>query len=260
MNPTYAICITHRNNVATVRKSLESILTQIDDKFEVVVVDSFSNDGSFEVLQKFHDEGAIRLMRRKCSRGLGRQIAFENSKGEYVIANMDLDDTFRPVLSKTLDFYLAKTKGKVLRVTDAMKGSDVPWHRQAVTIAPRGVVSSVGGWRDLNWGEDWDLWERAARVGVYRWTVIPFRSEVGSARKTAEAGFVGRNIHRFRRNRQLIRLGRPRYTERTLMRVLADSAARLSMVGSDKFPTDQVRWRFDEKSPETMEPPPVGGL
>jgi hypothetical protein len=34
-------------------------------------------------------------------------------------------------------------------------------------------LNDLGGWRDLNWGEDWDLWARASGVGRYAFVPYP---------------------------------------------------------------------------------------
>ena len=52
----YSICVTHYNNVETVASSLTSILCQVDEKFEIIITDNFSTDGSREVLQRFAKE------------------------------------------------------------------------------------------------------------------------------------------------------------------------------------------------------------
>jgi len=55
----YSICITHYNNYPTVEASLNSILNQIDDNFEVIVIDNFSNDGSERILKNFSEQEKI---------------------------------------------------------------------------------------------------------------------------------------------------------------------------------------------------------
>ncbi|HME18455.1 MAG TPA: glycosyltransferase family 2 protein [Nitrososphaerales archaeon] len=154
--PVYSICITHYNNARTVRESMESILSQVDDRFEVVVVDNFSNDGSREILQGYASDGRIKLIERRCSRGRGRQIAFEESSGDYIISGVDLDDVFRPVFIRLLDGYRTFFEGQCLFLSGK---------HEAITIAPRPLVERVGGWRDVPAGEDIDLWARMAKEG-----------------------------------------------------------------------------------------------
>jgi glycosyltransferase involved in cell wall biosynthesis len=143
-------------------------LQQIDDRFEVLVVDSKSTDGSLAILQRFEALGKIRLIVKKCSRGEGRQIAFGASNGEYVLANLDLDDVFKSKLLELIDFYHKRAEGYLLWVR--CPTPDSYWGEENVTIAPSKLLAGLGGWRDLQFYEDWELCARAARQGVYRWT------------------------------------------------------------------------------------------
>src|SRR2546427_4705175 len=168
MNPKYSICITHYNEAPTIRASLESLLSQIDSNFEIVVVDSKSSDGSEEILREYSRKGMIKLITRRCSRGRGRQIALENSTAAFIIANMDLDDIFRPRLRELLEKYQENCSEDLLWVQSIEERGF--WGRGNITIAPRGLLVDIGGWHDLQIGEDWELCRRAAHVGRYRWT------------------------------------------------------------------------------------------
>lgn len=153
--PLYSICITNYNSEDSVRQSLESIIAQVDKRFEIVVVDNCSEDASLNILREFEDKW-IKLIVRKCSRGLGRQIAIENSTGEYIISNMDMDDVHKPNLSQFLQIYHKFFEGYMLVARDV------------VTVAPRRVIDAIGGFKDLNYLEDRDLWMRAAQLGYLR--------------------------------------------------------------------------------------------
>jgi len=192
--PSHSICITHYNNAATVRESLESILAQIDDRFEVIVVDNYSNDGSREVLQGYASSQRIKLIERHCSRGRGRQIAFEESSGDYIISGVDLDDIFRPIFLRLAEAYHTFFEGKCL----FMSGK-----HEAITVVPRTLVERVGGWRDVPAGEDIDLWARIAKEGEL--IHVPYRriqSEVNP-----HAGLVHRTARRFDRTRSAFIIG-----------------------------------------------------
>jgi glycosyltransferase involved in cell wall biosynthesis len=197
----YSICITHYNNAGTVRDSLDSLLKQLDDTFEVVVVDNMSNDGSQVILEQYENMGAVRLIKARCSRGRGRQIAFMNSVGEYVVSNLDMDEVFSPSLTSFLDFYHNRCEGNVLAVVPREGGRG-----PNVTLAPRSVLTEIGGWRDLQYGEDWDVWSRAASIGKYRWTTFPLvnRLDKHEDRRTQ----AGRFKYRLGKYRDELRLGR----------------------------------------------------
>jgi len=163
------------NEVGTVEKSFRSLIRQLDSNFEVIVVDNFSTDGTYDILRDLQYGYGIRVIQRRCSRGIGRQVAFEYASGDYIIANMDLDDFFLPVLNQIIGLYHDQVEGKMLVVFNAKPPPDMTFGWvQNITIAPRELVASVGGWRDLNVFEDWDIWSRASKAGKYCWTSFKF--------------------------------------------------------------------------------------
>jgi hypothetical protein len=165
-----------------------------------------SNDGSEKILEAYASEGKISLLTKKCTRGVGRQVAFEKSSGAYVISNLDMDDSFRPVLQRLVDIYHAISEGKVLAVV-----SDPNDWSQNITIGSRGDISSIGGWRDLQYAEDWDLWSRAAAAGKYAWTVYPVADRIMTRRE--RSSFLGKLRYRYGRYRDEMRLGRDVFRE-----------------------------------------------
>src|SRR5665647_3308215 len=132
----YSICITNYNMRNTLRECLESVFSQIDSDFEVVVCDNFSKDGSREILEEYARNRKIKLIIEHSNRGRGRQIAFEYSKGDYIISGIDTDDVIRPVLKDVLREYHEKHEGYMLQF-------------ETIYIVPRHLVIAVGGWRDL---------------------------------------------------------------------------------------------------------------
>jgi len=196
IRPKYSVCITTYNEGDKVLTCLESILSQTDGGFEIVVSDNLSNDGSQEILQEYAEGGKIRLFRQKCSRGAGREIAFENARGEYIVSGIDADDAMIPNrLSPLLEFYHEKCEGNLLRLQ---------W--SGIVIAPTELVRTLGGWRDLQWAENWDICERAARIGKYSWTIFRVKDAIileGSKR------FSG--IHKDLETNSVIRKNRIRY-------------------------------------------------
>ena len=87
----YATVFNNSNRVAS---SLDSIINQLPDfneNFEMVIVDNFSTDGTWEILQEYADRYSnITIFQLECKRGTGRQKAFEMTSGEYVFS-VDLD-------------------------------------------------------------------------------------------------------------------------------------------------------------------------
>jgi glycosyltransferase involved in cell wall biosynthesis len=204
--PKYSICVTHFNNAATVKQSLESILNQINDDYEVIVVDDKSTDGSYEILRRFESMGKIKLIQAKCSRGKGREIAFENSRGKYIVANMDMDDVFKPRLRELLARYHAVAEGKLLWAKSIIKGAF--WGGDLIVVAPRDLIRELGGWRDLQLAEDAELCSRAARQGKFcrgEFALMDATNPHPERKRTR----VGRMKWRYLRYRESLRTGIP---------------------------------------------------
>jgi glycosyltransferase involved in cell wall biosynthesis len=175
----YSICITHYNNKPTVRESLESLLHQVDDRYEIVVVDSKSTDGSLEMLRDYAREGSIRLVEQRCTRGKGRQIAFEKSHGAIVISNLDMDEVYCDGLKRLIELYCRQAYDRLLLAISSTNVGER--ERQNITIGTRTVLEQLGGWRDVNYGEDWDLWRRAAEIDKFSVVVFPLVTGIDPA-------------------------------------------------------------------------------
>lgn len=202
----YSVCITCLNEARTIRRSLDSILEILSSEFEVVIEDGRSTDGTYEILQEYSKSGKIKLIQKKCNRGQGRQLAFENSTGDYIISNIDMDDTFKRGLSRLLDFYHSQCNGKIL-----LSIKDAKVWTQNIMIGPRKLISELGGWRDLQWAEDWDLWCRAASVGKYVWTIFSLVDETNPHHERRKS--IRKFKTRYTIYRDLLRLGRRVFSE-----------------------------------------------
>lgn len=248
----YSICITHYNNIQTLEESLGSILNQIDQNFEVVVVDNMSNDGSQDVLKKYANDRKITLVQKKCLRGVGRQIAFETSSGDYIISNLDMDDMFYPALSKLLSLYHERCEGNLLL---ACTTPDAEGWGSNVTIGPRDLISKLGGWRDLQYYEDWDLWSRAAQTGKYMWTNFSLVKSVNNHRERRDS--IGRLRYRYARYFAMTRLGKRIFSEDEKISPAQRAVLLLSRIGATLRPLSVESFNrdfnnFDQKYELTL--------
>ena len=184
-------------------------MSQIDDSFEVVIVDNLSSDGSQHILDKYQEGRVVRVLRKRCNRGRGRQIGLEHSLGSYVISNLDMDDVFRPFLPDLLELYHAKSEGNLLHVRT--NPADREGWGSNTTIAPRKLLLELGGWRPLQFYEDWDLWSRAARRGLYQWTKFTLVLESNTHRERKSS--FGRVRFRYSRYVDMSRLGRKIFSD-----------------------------------------------
>jgi hypothetical protein len=128
------------------------------------------------------------------------------SKGAYVIAQIDMDDVYEPVLCKLVSAYELRLPKGVLRVVNDQK-------RGAVTIAPRSFLDDIGGWPDLDYVEDRWVWGRAAERGIYSWARFPLYSKITRSRE--KRGFVSRVKRIYGIQRDRIRIGATAHVSRS---------------------------------------------
>ena len=173
MMPLISIYGTVYNNVYIVEDSILSLYKALSDferNYELVIVDNYSTDGTWEKLLKLRRIiKNMKLLRCKCSRGKGRDIALRHTNGDYVMY-VDFDCLF----SNELNAVIAKlrricAKGEIWNFGFATRET---------------MIEQVGGWKDLNFGEDWELLWRAIKRGV-KLKIITVKSPIQNVRLTS---------------------------------------------------------------------------
>lgn len=173
MSATLCLYSTVFNNVQYVEQSISSVWRP---DAEIVVVDSFSTDGTWEKLLILRKEFNLKLFRYKCSRGLGRQIALKKCRERSVTAYFDMDTTYYETFHKLIDYVTQHDNLRML----------VPY--VPTFIARREAVLERGGWRDLNYLEDNEMNSRVgfdivAPVIIGRNVHVPGRGIMGPTRE-----------------------------------------------------------------------------
>ncbi|OQA79251.1 MAG: putative teichuronic acid biosynthesis glycosyltransferase TuaG [Tenericutes bacterium ADurb.Bin239] len=84
------------NNEKYIEETINSILNQTHQNFEIIVVDDYSSDKTIELVEKFNDERII-ILKNKENMGaaFSRNKALAKATGEYV-AFLDADDIWLP--------------------------------------------------------------------------------------------------------------------------------------------------------------------
>ena len=93
-NVLVSVIMSAHNAERTIVKSIQSLLNQTYKNLEILLVDDFSNDKTYEIIQDFEKTNKnIKLFRNDKNIGLTRSLnnLIKQAKGEY-IARQDADD------------------------------------------------------------------------------------------------------------------------------------------------------------------------
>jgi glycosyltransferase involved in cell wall biosynthesis len=150
----------------TLEASIESIMAQIDDRFEVILIDDGSSDHSsavgMDLANRYSNLHFIPL-KRDSERRLGktRNFSFEVASGEWCIFHLDTDDK--------VDTGLQEFVEQVERLSLLMP-RDVLISGQQIHMAKRAFLLRHGPFNNIYRGEDRDLYMRLVRTS--EWIVI----------------------------------------------------------------------------------------
>jgi glycosyltransferase involved in cell wall biosynthesis len=134
------ICVygTVYNNAGTLEESIRSVWKP---EYEIVIVDNYSTDGTWEKLLELKKEYNLRLYRYRCSRGLGRNIALHKCPEDSLTAYFDLDTKYNRAFHRVIE--AAEVYGSA--------------SAHGLVVVNREYAIRRGGWRDLNVTEDMDF-------------------------------------------------------------------------------------------------------
>lgn len=120
MAPVLSVCIPAYNNAAYIRKTIESILEQDCEDFELVVIDDCSSDNTVGIVETIKDS-RIRLVRNEKNLGMtgNWNKCIEEAAGEYVKLVCADDILYEGSLKKEMDA-LKKNPGVNLVMSDTL--------------------------------------------------------------------------------------------------------------------------------------------
>ena len=181
----YSICMVNLDMEKYIRQSILSISNQLDDEFEVVVVDGGSKDNSIHYIQQlaFLDSRIrpIFLPRDKNRKiGADRNISIQQARGEYVLLHLDCDDLYFRFLKDWID---------VFHIVEKRVGQDFLLAGKQVNMGRRSFLLSRGPYKNLHF-EDRELWNRLDEEGrLVRMTHqnISIRMPLGRIERIAKA-------------------------------------------------------------------------
>ena len=226
--PLVSVLLPVRDGGAYLASAVTSVLTQTCDDLEVVLVDDGSTDGAIDAL-------GIADPRLRIHRNPGRGLvsalnyAAYQARGHY-LARMDADDVALPErLARQLELLesgsgIGIAGAQVEIIAEAGVGEGYRAYQQWVNglctpeaigreiyvespiphptaMLRRDLFRSLGGYRDVDWAEDYDLWLRAHLGGIrmakpegtlLRWRDHAARVTRGDPRYRLEAFTAGK--------------------------------------------------------------------
>jgi glycosyltransferase involved in cell wall biosynthesis len=194
--PEVSVLLPCYNAAAFLPACLASLFEQSFDRFEIVAVDDGSQDRTSRLLEESARRDRRLKVIRRDHRGVATalRIASEEARAP-IVARMDADDICRPDrLAVQVDFLRGHSEvgvvGSCVRffpregLTDGLLRYE-SWvnglvsHEQMVSdlfvesplphpsvMMRRECLDRVGGYREMGWPEDYDLWMRMAGAGV----------------------------------------------------------------------------------------------
>lgn len=188
---TATVLMSVYNDEVFVEEAIKSILPQLTNDIELLIIDDSSTDRSSKILQDFESQYLqIRLIRNEQNRGLGYCLAIgtEKAKGRYII-RMDADDICLPDrFSKQISFLeqnpdIDIVGGSAIEIDE--KGNkgvtrqmplsheeilQVIWANPFIhsTVAfRREKIMKTGNYNaQIRRRQDYDLWFRCAKQGL----------------------------------------------------------------------------------------------
>jgi len=150
----YTIAMVNLNMEDTIQQSILSIYNQLDESYEILVVDGGSTDKSIEKiksLQFFVKNLRLIELKRDKKRLLGadRNTSIIESKGEYVLLHLDCDDIYTPYI---------KTWVKIYHLLEEIYGDDYLIMGKHINMAKRKTLID-NPYKNLQ-SEDRELWMR----------------------------------------------------------------------------------------------------
>ena len=215
-----SIIIPLYNKEAIIKKSLESVLTQDYDDFEVIVVNDGSTDKSAEIVKAIHDTRITLIEQENGGPSKARNTGVKNAKGEWILFLDADDELLQGALSRfvsltknerdcnflTCSYYVRNLKNELIPHT--MKDGRVKnsfrdfflyrFHtRTGVAIYKRDLIMNYLFNEELRRYEDFDVWLRMFKTAKVYCSSVPVLienqrySEASAARKNISEDFVG---------------------------------------------------------------------
>ena len=159
--PLVSVIIPMYNAAQFIPQTLESLLYQTMQDFEVIVVDDCSTDNSVEVVESYADKfgagggelSVIKMPENTGMPGLPRNVGIKAARGKYIVF-LDSDDLYTPTALEELSTLAEEYQADVVHCNDsysAFKGKPLPADDPHMTdtdyiLDPENLVRSNWQW------------------------------------------------------------------------------------------------------------------
>ncbi|MEI6488263.1 MAG: glycosyltransferase [Bacteroidota bacterium] len=188
-NLFFSIVIPTYNRASFIKSTIDSVLNQVYQNFEIIIVDDGSTDNTEEVIRTIPSEKIRYFKVENSERAAARNFGILQSNGEY-LTFLDSDDILFPDYLQNannsilkykrcpffhLGYEIRNYKGKILYQFNKIKSEDLDFIVKGNPLSCMGVfirrdVSEKFKFnedRELSGSEDWELWLRIiANFGI----------------------------------------------------------------------------------------------
>ncbi|WP_319421335.1 glycosyltransferase [Pleurocapsa sp. FMAR1] len=136
MNPKVTVCLPNLNNFAFIRERLDTIVNQTFQDWELVVVDGYSNDGAWEIIQEYASQDSRIHLFQEQPEGIYQAFnsCIYKARGEYIYIATS-DDTMTPdclekmvaTLDKNTDCDLCQCKLEFIDENSELLPAEKQW-------------------------------------------------------------------------------------------------------------------------------------
>lgn len=225
--PVISVVIPLYNRGPYIARAIRSVLSQTEQRFEIIVVDGDSTDNGPKIVNSFKDDRILFYTQRGSGVSSARNEGVRHSQSDF-IAFLDADDEWTRDHIETLmklrnrypeagayaTAYVIKFPNSRIRPANYFAIPDRPWEgllqsyfksgafgsppvwTSAVGI-PKHIFMELGGFKDgVWWGEDTDLWGRIAlRYPIaFSWNGIGIYHTEASNRVCTRAWPIEENV------------------------------------------------------------------
>lgn len=215
--PLVSVIIACKNTGEHFEACLKSVRAQTYKNIEIVVVDNFSSDGTYEVAKKY----ANKTYQKGPERSTQFNYGFSKSKGELIyrigpdyVLEKDVIRTCVGLIAKGYDALALHNRSIGESIWAKVRYYERESYQNdssivAVRFMKRGVFKKLGGFDEsLVAGEDFDLHNRLVAAG-YKWThADAVENHIGEPKNIREVWkkfyYYGRTINRYQQKNRPI--------------------------------------------------------